>query len=75
MERSRQTISDDPKFIQYEQMIKELQTENLRLKESKEQSEQEYNEQIQTLQIQIKELEDWNGDSQGELFSIFFSNK
>lgn len=75
MERSRQTISDDPKFIQYEQMIKELQTENLRLKESKEQSEQEYNEQIQTLQIQIKELEDWNGDSQGELFSLFFSNK
>lgn len=56
----------DPKLIQYEQTIKELQTENFRLKESKEQSEKEYDEQIQTLQIQIKELEDWNGDSQGK---------
>ena len=74
MDRSRETISDDPKFIQYEQMIKELQTENSRLKESKEKSEKEYDEQIQTLQIQIKELEDWNGGSQGKFSSFFFSN-
>jgi len=31
--------------------------------ESQEQTEKDYNEQVQTLQLRIKELEDWNGDT------------
>ena len=54
--------------------IDELHDENTHLKEkiqSHERTEREYNEQIQILQLRIKELEDWNGDYQGLLF---FSN-
>jgi hypothetical protein len=35
--------------------------------ESQEQTEKEYNQQNQILQLRIKELEDWNGDHQGLL--------
>lgn len=62
--------------IKYEQLINALQDENTRLKQSlqsKEELEKDYDQQIQTLQSQIKELEDWNGDSQG-FVSLLLSN-
>ncbi len=54
-------------------MINELKDENSHLKnevinlkktlEVQEQTEKDYDEQVQTLQLRIKELEDWNGDT------------
>jgi hypothetical protein len=54
--------SNSNEFVKYQQ----LKDENTHLKktlELQQQTEKDYNEQIHTLQLRIKELEDWNGDT------------
>lgn len=66
---SIESLSDSNQFIKHQQIINEntqLKDEIINLKkilELQKQTENDYNEQIHTLQLRIEELEDWNGNT------------